>query len=141
VKELAVVVSVQDTSVVVEVKRKAACEGCGRCGGRISSGGDSLIVEARPVGQMKPGDLVQLELPDSDYVRLSFLVYGLPLLSAALGYGIGWSIVRFLGGPQVFEWFLTILGFALSFVWLRRYDRLSTQSKRYMPLARPVERF
>lgn len=140
-KELAVVVSREDTLVTVEVKRKAACENCGRCGGKISSGGDSLIVEARAVGEMEPGDLVQLELPSSDYVRLSFLVYGLPLLFAALGYGIGWSVVRFFGGQQVFEWILTLLGFALSFVWLRRYDRLSTESKKYMPIARPVERF
>jgi positive regulator of sigma E activity len=100
-QEIGIVISVNDRSVTVEVKRKDACSTCGRCGGHLSLGGDSMIVEAVKTGNPKPGDLVKLELPDDDYLRLSFLVYMLPLLCLGLGYAGGWFLGKVLGNPSV----------------------------------------
>ncbi|MGI6162999.1 MAG: SoxR reducing system RseC family protein [Bacillota bacterium] len=138
-KEIGTVISVKGDSVVVEVQKKAACRSCGRCGGHISFGGDVIIIEAIKTGDPGPGDLVELEIPDSDYLRLSLLVYGLPLVCAGAGYGGGWFLGRLLGSPSTWGWIFALGGFALSFVWLRSYDTAATQARRYMPIARPVQ--
>jgi len=141
-KEMGSVISVQeDNLVTVQVKKRAACEGCGRCGGQISSSGDSLVIEAVSVADLKPGDLVELEISDSNIVRLSFLVYGLPLVSAGVGYGLGWGLQRIFGVSYLLQPALAVLGFLLSFVWLRHYDKVTMESRKYMPIARPVKRF
>jgi positive regulator of sigma E activity len=139
VKEAGRVISVKGNSVIVEVQRKAACSSCGRCGGHISFSGDSLLVEAVRIGDPKPGDLVELEIPDEDYLRLCLLVFGLPLICAGAGYGIGWVMGSVLGSAPAWAAVLALGGLALSFVWLKGYDIASTQARRYMPVARPLE--
>lgn len=138
-KETGTVISVKGNSVTVKVKRKAACSGCGRCGGRLSLGGDSMIVEAVKIGDPKPGDLVELELPDTDYLRVSFLVYGLPLLSAGAGYGGGWFLGKMLGNASVWAWVFALGGLAVSFAWLRNYDISCSAVGKYKPFAKPLQ--
>ncbi len=137
-KEIGTVVSVKGNSITVNVKRKAACSGCGRCGGHLSFGGDSMIIEAVKTGDPKPGDLVELELQDVDYLRVSFLVYGLPLLSAGAGYAGGWFLGKMLGNASVWAWVFALGGFALSFAWLRNYDIGLREVGKYKPVARPL---
>ncbi len=138
-KEIGTVISVKGNSVVVEVQKKAVCRSCGRCGGHISFSRDSIIIEAVKTGNPGPGDLVELEIPDSDYLRLSLLVYALPLVCAGAGYGGGWLLGRLLGNPSTWGWFFALGCFALCFVWLRNYDIATTQARKYMPIARPVQ--
>jgi|SRR5690554_6001648 positive regulator of sigma E activity len=133
------VVSVQDRSVTVEVKRKDACSTCGRCGGHLAPGRDVMVVEAVKTGNPKPGDLVVLELPDEDYLRLSFLVYMLPLLCLGLGYALGWLLGRFLGNPSVWGAVFAAGGMVACFAWLRSYDAASRKTGKYMPVARPLD--
>jgi positive regulator of sigma E activity len=138
-QEIGIVISVNDRSVTVEVKRKDACSTCGRCGGHLSLGGDSMIVEAVKTGNPKPGDLVKLELPDDDYLRLSFLVYMLPLLCLGLGYAGGWFLGKVLGNPSVWGAMFAVGSMATCFAWLRSYDASSRKTGRYMPVARPLD--
>ncbi|HHT84883.1 MAG: SoxR reducing system RseC family protein [Bacillota bacterium] len=138
-QEIGTVISVKDRAVIVEVSRKEACSTCGRCGGRLSLGGDTMIVEAVKTGNPKPGDLVVLELPDADYLRLSFLVYMLPLLSLGLGYAGGWFLGSFLGNASVWAAVFAAGGLVGCFAWLRSYDAASRKAGKYMPVARPLD--
>lgn len=137
-QEIGTVISVKDESVMVSVRRKDACRNCRRCGGHLSFGGDSMIVEAVKAGNPKPGDLVALELPNADYLQISFLVYVLPLLSCATGYAGGWFLGRLLGNASVWAVVFAVGGLAACFAWLRNYDASCTKAGRYMPVARPL---
>lgn len=137
-KEVGKVISVDGHRVRVEVEKTSACSGCGKCG-HISFGENSLMVEAAYEGDIRPGDLVELEISDSDYLRLSFLLYLLPLISLGVGYLVGHLIGAGLGMAGVMGAFFGAGFMALSYYWLRQYDKTSKASGRYLPFARPLD--
>lgn len=137
--EIGKVISVDDDLVTVSVERKAACQNCNRCGGHLAFGGNSMIVKALKKGDPRPGDLVELELPNEDYLRVSFLLYLFPLLSLALGYAGGWFLGGLLGNASVWGTVSAVVSFAASFLWLRKYDASSTKVGRYLPVAKPLK--
>lgn len=90
-----------DGHALVEVQRKAACNGCsgksgcgvGAISGLLGSGkGHSVRVLNRV--QAAPGDTVVLGLRDEDLVRLSVKAYLLPLLFMLMGGGTGEFLAR-----------------------------------------------
>ncbi|HHY75269.1 MAG TPA: SoxR reducing system RseC family protein [Firmicutes bacterium] len=139
-KEFGRVTGVSGGKITVAVKRTAACERCQQCRHAHIGFGENemLIVEAVPVGDVKPGDLVELEMTGRDYLRLSFLVYVLPLLAAGAGLGIGYLLGRAMGNPGLWGGVFAIIGMAGSFLWLNQYDKAAARTGRYLPLARPV---
>ena len=98
-KEIGTVVGVDGDRISVSVKRSAACEKCGKCQHAHITFGDNsnLIVEAISTSAVKPGDLVELEITGQDYLRLSFLLYVLPLLGTGVGFALGWFLGRLSG--------------------------------------------
>ena len=139
-KEIGRVVSVQGGRLTVSVKRTEACDRCGKCShAHVTFGNDNhIIVEAVPLGDVQPGELVELEMEGRDYVRLSFIVYIVPLLGAFLGFGFGWFLGGMLQSPVLWGTILGIGGLALSFFWVSQYDKGAQKTGRYLPLARPL---
>ena len=139
-RELGRVTGVSGGRITVAVKRTAACERCGKCRhAHISFGADNtLIVEAVPVGEVKPGDLVELEMTGRDYLKLSFIIYLLPLLGAGAGLGIGYLLGRVLGNGGLWGGVFALGFLATSFLWLNQYDKSAAKTGRYLPVARPV---
>ncbi len=140
VKEYGTAMGVQGGRVTVSIKRTAACEKCGRCSHPHVAFGDSstMTIEAVPVGDIHPGDTVELEMDTGEFLKASFLVWLLPLLAAAAGLGLGWMLGTVLGNGSLWGTVFSLASFALSFFWLHQYDKSSRKSGRYMPLARPV---
>jgi positive regulator of sigma E activity len=139
-REFGTVTGVSGGRITVAVKRTAACDRCGKCRhAHITFSDDNtLVVEAIPVGDVRPGDLVELEMTGQDYVRLSFLVYVLPLLGGGAGLGLGWLLGRVLGNPGLWGGVFALGSLALSFLWLNQYDKSAAKTGRYLPVARPV---
>lgn len=77
----------------VEVERGTACGHCSGCGECIY--GKQLIVEAENVIYAEPGARVVLESETGVIMKVTMLVYALPLVFFFLGYGIaaafGWG--------------------------------------------------
>ncbi len=92
------VVSKEGDRVLVCFERLEACQGCGACGGRKK---DSLIAA---YGEAGVGDAVDVEMPDAQIVKASFLMYLLPLggfLAGLSGAGAafpGRDLAGMLGG-------------------------------------------
>ncbi len=139
-RELGRVVSVGDGRITVSVKRTAACDNCQKCShAHIAFGdNDDLIVEAVPLGDVSPGETVELEMDNEDYLRISFLVYLMPVIIAFLAFGAGWLLGRGIGNPTLWGTVAGLAGLGLSFFWLNRYDKAANKAGRYLPLARPV---
>lgn len=139
-KEIGTVVGVDGDRISVSVKRSAACEKCGKCQhAHITFGNNSnLIVEAISTSAVKPGDLVELEITGQDYLRLSFLLYVLPLLGTGVGFALGWFLGRLLGNATLWGGVFGVVSFGLSYLWLHHYDKAAAKTGRFLPLARPL---
>ncbi len=116
--ESAIVLRRVDHRVEVELLRDSACGGCelsqgcgtGAIGRLLGRRQRPLLVESDR--QLSPGDRVVLSVPEAALVRVSLLIYGLPLLGMIL---IG-LLMQALFSPA--EWLLVLvcaLGFWLGF--------------------------
>ena len=139
-KEYGTAVSVSGSKVTVSIKRTAACEKCGKCSHAhvIFSDNSQLTIEAVAVGDIRPGDTVELEMDSRDFLQASFLVWGLPLVAGGVGLGIGMALGRIIGNKGLWGAVFALSSVALSFYWLHQYDKSSQKSGRYLPLARSV---
>ena len=98
-----------DDRVEVELVRESACAGCdlnqgcgtGALGRLLGKRKRPLLVSSER--ELHPGDRVVLSLPEAALVRVSLLVYGLPLLGMLVGAGVAhlwlalpeWQVVAF----------------------------------------------
>lgn len=139
-KEYGTAIKVQGRTVTVSVRRTAACDRCGRCSHPDIVFGDNgtLIVEAVPIGEVKPGDVVELEMDTGEFLKASFLIWMLPLVSAGAGFGLGYLIGRSTGNGGLWGSVFALFSAALSFLWLHEYDKSSRGSGRYLPYARSL---
>lgn len=139
-KEIGTVVRIKGGRIWVSVKRTTACDRCGRCQHTHITFADNstLTVEAIPASEVKPGDLVELEITGQDYLKLSFLIYVLPLLGTGAGSALGWFLGRALGNAGLWAGVFGAGSFAVSFMWLHHYDKAAAKAGRFLPLARPL---
>lgn len=123
----ALVISAGGSTAFVEVRRKAACDGChkNKDGGGCSicnlTGGDAkLSLKVRnPLGA-EPGQRVRIETDSRRVLGYAWLVFLLPLLAAALGWWLG---SRF-GCSEAWGAGGAAVGMALSFVGVGIYSAI-----------------
>jgi len=141
VKEYGTAIGIQGSRVTVSVKRTAACDRCGRCSHPHVVFGDNstMNIDAISVGEIRPGDTVELEMGTGEFLEASFLVWVLPLLAAGIGFGLGWGIGSVAGSGSLWGTVFSVTSFALSFFWLHQYDKSSRKTGRYLPIARAVK--
>lgn len=139
-KEYGTAVSVSGGRVTIAMKRTAACEKCGRCTHPHIAFGDvsQLTIEAIPVGDIHPGDTVEVEMESRDFLQASFLVWGLPLAAGGAGLGVGIFLGRSLGNSGLWGAAFALGAVAASFCWLHQYDKASSRAGRYLPVARSL---
>jgi sigma-E factor negative regulatory protein RseC len=91
IKEQATVIGLSGDIAEVQMQRQSACSQCevGRgCG--IGAIGRLLGKRSKPVKikvdqDLKPGDQVEIGLPDKAFLRAGLLIYGTPLLGLFIG--------------------------------------------------------
>lgn len=139
-KEYGTAVSVKGNRVTISMKRTAACEKCGRCTHPHIGFGDNsqLIIEAIALGEIRPGDTVEVEMDSRDFLAASFLVWGLPIAAGLVGLGVGVMLGRSLGNPGIWGAVFALGSVAASFFWLHQYDKSAQRAGRYLPVARSL---
>ena len=137
-----VVVAARGTWAEVETSRRAACSGCAEarsCGVSGANESREIVAVRNGVGAV-PGDTVELDLPASAALRLSFLVWVVPLLGLVGGAVVGatgsWGV-----DPDAATLVGALGGAALAYALLRRIDRRAATDRTLTPfIARVVPR-
>jgi sigma-E factor negative regulatory protein RseC len=116
--EYGVVVENDGNKARVKMGRHLDCSNCGSC-----SGDASLIIDAlNPIGA-KTGDSVVLQLDDSNIVKSAFIVYMLPVLFTAFGWGLGFSASLLFGFSVLSQLAGGVIFFLLSVFYIIRFDK------------------
>ncbi|MBN1872095.1 MAG: SoxR reducing system RseC family protein [Candidatus Omnitrophica bacterium] len=109
--ETGTVESVKDGEVLVRLKRHGACLGCRACS--LSSAGD-MMVKARSLGIVNPGDQVTVKIETAKVIKAIVLIYLFPALSFILGIVIGFYTLPLMGVVRNIE--LISLAIGLAFI-------------------------
>lgn len=135
IKEEGIVESISHRKAVVRIQKGGRCQSCGSreaCG--VSGGGDMQIDLENELGA-KVGDCVEISLPTRSLMKLSLLVYLLPILALILGAYLGRLV-----GTEVLQSDATVISvacgaaaMAAAFFGLRWFDRRVQVSSRFRP--------
>ena len=128
----ALVISAAANRAVVEVRRKAACDGCHKnkdgngCSICTLAGGDAAMrLRVRNPLRAQPGQRVRVETDSRRVLGYAWLVFLRPLIAAAAGW---WFGSRF-GGTEAWGAGCAVAGMALSFVGVGIYSAVRVSKR------------
>lgn len=109
------VVECKGNFALVRIGRNSACASCGKCGMTESQEYVDFLVENTLSAQK--GEVVSVEIPEGNSVKLAFVAYVLPIIPAILMLVLGvclglkeWiSALMFLGGLTIGFGFVVML--------------------------------
>lgn len=87
-KEYGVVLSLENGNAVIGLKRNSACSSCGAC--ELGSNHAQMEITLENTVDAKPGDTVEIQLPASQFLKASAILYLLPLVALILGIVLGY---------------------------------------------------
>ncbi|PLV60485.1 Fis family transcriptional regulator [Thermotoga sp. KOL6] len=118
-----IVKEIKDGKVVVSKNRTSACGSCPAKSICLSGEEIKLEIEWNNSEELRPGDVVMVDIPEYDPMKISTIVYFLPLVIFAgiviLGYTLNWK-----------DWvtFLSALGGVFVYYYLLRFRSKSKKS-------------
>ncbi len=134
VTEQGVIERVFQQKAIVHIRKSSSCASCkSRDGCGVLSGKEILIEVSNDLG-VKVGDHVEISVPKGSLLRLSLLVYFLPIVALVIGafagsvwaqsFGVGSTLASIVGG-----------GFCMgiTFLILRKFDRAVQDKRGYRP--------
>jgi positive regulator of sigma E activity len=107
-KEIGTVESVEGREVMVRLKRHGACLGCRACS--LSSSGD-MIIKAKSLDELRPGDQVTIEIGAEKIVKAILLIYLFPALAFLFGVIVGFYGLPRVGVDRHIELISVVVGF------------------------------
>lgn len=128
--EQGLVVEVINGVAKIKVGRHSDCKNCGAC-----PGDDSIIISANNKIEAKIGQRVLFEMKEDRFLKAAFIVFVLPLIAAFAGVLLGMFIGEYFNSNvQVFEIVGGIAAFALSVVFVKRYDKAEKKNSKSQPV-------
>ena len=137
VQVVGLVVKSEGDLVSVKVKRKEMCGQCPAAGVCSSFGGKDFSVEALNKCGAHVGDKVKLELRTSMFLKASFIVYAIPLLSFFVFSFAAYAICQRTGFPNkdVLTAFFGVIGVLVGYIFVGLYHRRHKGQRRFYPYA------
>ena len=129
-EEIGIVIEAEGEFAKVRAARHGDCKECGAC-----PGDDAITMDVQNPISAKVGQRVTFEMHEASMVTAAFVVYALPLLAAAAGAIIGWYIAGKFGQAVVpFQIGGGIIGFGLSLIFVKLYDRAMKKNTETLPV-------
>jgi len=120
--QTAKVISKNGSLAVVEVSRKAMCDGChnSKCEGGCAmsglvSGGSKMTATAINEAKANIGDTVEIETSDKEVLSLALIVFIMPIIVG----GIFFAVATHFGLAADISTILAIVGFAAAFPFMK----------------------
>lgn len=123
-REQGIVIEIVESRARIKVSRHSDCENCGSC-----PGDSAMVVTAENPIHAQPGDSVYFQIQEQGMLKAAFIVYALPILMAFAGVLLaGYAANLFLLPAGVLQSIGGILGFIVSIIIIKRYDRTAQTS-------------
>lgn len=120
-KEYGVVLEIDNGNAVVGIKRNSACSKCGAC--ELGAAHSQMQLTLENTLNAQPGDIVEIELPASQFLKASTILYLIPLIGLILGIVLGYYIgIYFKLDGEIIGAIGGILTTILSYVLIRRME-------------------
>ncbi|WGS64479.1 SoxR reducing system RseC family protein [Marinitoga aeolica] len=131
-REVFVVNTIDEKRVNLISTRSSSCESCALSGACNLTGSNSERIMGIEKEQFKKipeiGDYVIVEIPDFSVSKISFIIYGFPLLSFLITLLIAYSIT----GKDMISFLYGLLGLGISYGVIAYLDR-TVFKKKYKP--------
>jgi sigma-E factor negative regulatory protein RseC len=133
ISERGIVERIDNQKAMVRVKKSSACASCGSRDSCNISGRDMLVEVSNDL-KAETGDFVEISVPEGTLLRLSVLVYLLPVIALMIGAFLG----NFLAKPfQTNPSLTAVIGGGIfliaAFGGLRLYERTKRSGEKYFP--------
>ena len=116
------VVSAENGRIKVCFERPEMCAKCGQC-----SQNQETLIELE--GNADPGDMVEVDLPEGDLLRVSMFAYVIPLIALLAGLYLG----DFLFHTEIAQAVCAVILTALSTGIVIWYDRRLKKNQKHLP--------
>jgi sigma-E factor negative regulatory protein RseC len=134
IKEIGIIERVEGRRAVVRIQKGGSCAACENRSSCHIDSDRPLFVEVDNEMGAAEGDRVELSMPTSSLLKLSFLVYMVPVLALVMGAILGAEWAESLGlSPTSASLLLGGSALAVSFLFLRRLDRFLRHRPEYRP--------
>ncbi len=129
------IIRVEDDRAWVQVKRSTMCESC-KHRQTCHSLTDARDMEAEAINTAggKVGDRVLLKIAAGSLVKISFILYLVPVIAFIAGAVVGMELPPPLKiNPEVFSFFMGIAGCAVSFIVIRFLSFRMSKNSSFVP--------
>ncbi|MCG2754052.1 MAG: SoxR reducing system RseC family protein [Desulfobacteraceae bacterium] len=134
--EEGIVIKVDSSTAWVKCTKSAACESCSAKGFCDTMGGDNNTVEIEAINAVgaKVNDRVTISFETSSLLKVSFLVYVIPVLFLILGVIIGDKIAPILNYDQtIFSVLVGFLFLVAAFFFVKAKGNVLSAKEEYKP--------
>ncbi len=101
----------------VTMQRHEACKDCHACDIGKS---EEMILNAKPLCDVKVGDNVEIFLENKDFLKATFIMYGIPLITLVAGFIVGYYGGEFLGfNGDLIGFVLGIALVGITYSWIK----------------------
>lgn len=127
--------SMKDQNVYVKVIREEACAHCKMCTTGINEGKE-CVIEAVNRCDAKVGDIVEIDVQNSYFLRATAIMYGIPLVALILGIGISLGVLQSVGVKNA-ELISALIGLVFTGIVYMTINKREKNNKntKYLPVA------
>ena len=132
--EKGVIEKILDQNALVRIQRSSACAHCESRGKCEVTSDNAVLIEVANDHRAKVGDHVELNMPANNLMKLSLLVYLLPIIALIIGAYVGGILAESL---QIKHSIASILGggfaMGIAFCLLKYINRAAKARSNYHP--------
>lgn len=133
--EKGVIESTSQQKTMVRVQKSSACAGCStRNSCHTHDNQKDMVIEVINNLDAKSGDLVEISVPTGSFLKLTLIVYFLPVVALVIGAYIGGELADYLSLSSTLSSVLFgAVAMGLTFFILRSYDQSANKTGQYRP--------
>ncbi|MEG0013960.1 MAG: SoxR reducing system RseC family protein [Cellulosilyticaceae bacterium] len=109
--------------VTVSIERQDMCGECHAC--EVVGEIKKCTIKCHNLCKGKSGELVEIELENTLFLKATALMYGIPLIGLLVGLGVGFLMPSHMGEQtrEVMMAALGLLGMGSGLMWIRKKDK------------------